>query len=214
MFAINLLIIRSLNLNKTLLLATGGIVSLVAVIIIFSSNDFDGNNAVVLDTEQANKNISKTSIEPRELAIDYKISEVEQQESKLKIVKKERLKLEPFMEAKALDRSGTFEIILMNAHKDKAKATGAYKTLQGDIDGEPFTLKIPQHLIDEGVGVTELHIKNRKTGEVSSVAAVFIDDMKNPAIKQKISVDSKDVQNFQQTSAEQISPLLPGEMRD
>jgi len=202
-------------LTKTLLLAIGGIVSLLALIILFFGNDPDiGRVPTGMD-----KTTTTTGVLPDEdndVSIEYRAttSPANEEKHKKPTVIKERLKLEPFMEAKTVERSGTFEIALINAQKDATKATGAYTTLQGKVDGLPFSLKVPQHLIDEGAGVTELRIKNRKTGEVSSVAAVFIDDMKDPSIKQSIDVNSKDIQNLQQSASEAIAPLLPGEMRE
>ncbi len=203
-------------MNKTLLFAIGGAISLIALITIFSSNEFDDMQNLSIDKETPPHTQSKQLVSSKkEVVIDYKTTQ-RTDESPIKELSKKakRLKLDAVTEAKTLDRSGTFEVAIINPNKDATKATGAYTTLQGDIDGKPFSLKIPQHLIDEGTGATELRITNRKTGEVSSVPAVFIDDMKDPAHKQYISADSKDLQNFQQRSHEVVAPLLPGERRE
>ena len=198
-------------MNKNLILIAGIVISLIAVIALFTSDDVDVTSVQIDAQTQQNKEIKSTS---RDIAIDYEKTEIKGKVKESTFVKKTRPKLEKYMESRTVDRSGTFEIALINPNQDASKNTAAFTTLQGDIDGKAFFLKVPRNLIEEGAGVTELRIKNLKTNEVSSVPAVFIEDMKNPAIKQKISIDSQDIQNFQQESTEQIVPLRPGEQRN
>ena len=193
-------------MNKTVLFAVGGLVSLAALLTMFLQDDIDMPSAAITSVKEQRN----TEQSPENVSISYDTKEVTAEPSKERVPKKKIVR-EKYLESKTYDSSKKFEIALINKNLQNPRKPGGYTTLQGTIDGESFFLKVPKALIEEGSGITELRVTNVKTNGVSTVSAAFIDDMRNPMVRQRITMDSDDIENLTQTEVEAIVPPRPGE---
>jgi hypothetical protein len=198
-------------MKKQLIIISGVVTSIVAIVAILYEVD---DRQYILENYKS----QKTSIRPLSEEVGEEIKYVTHKKEKVNKVlgenKNSVIKREKYLESKTYDNTRRFELSLINKNKDSSKKMSVYTTLQGSINGNSFFLHVPDYLIDEGSGITQLRIKDLKTGEVKFVTAAFLDDMRNPKEKQKISLDFDDVQNYQQTTINQIIPLRPGERRN
>gem|GEM_PF-3318536 len=195
-------------MNKTVLLGVGGIISIAALVVLMQDDAVEFATAQKLPQEAhvASENIPDTD----DVSIRYETQKMS--ESALnKPAETKHLPREKYLESKTYDRSKNFEIALINKNLQDARKPSGSTTLQGSIDGEPFFLKVPKALIEEGSGITELRVTNLKTNGVSTVSAAFIDDMRNPSVRQRIDIDSKNLENYVQKEVEAIVPPRPGE---
>ncbi len=195
-------------MNKNIILSIGVVVSLVAVSSIFLNDSVDVTTVNIESSPQA----KVKKVESNSAVIEYETTPIKNKTLQKKTnASKKTPKREKFLESKTRDKSGQFEIALINTHLDTSRLAGGFKTLKGDIDGKAFFLKVPKSLIDEGSGVTELRIKNLQTNEESSVSAAFINNMRESGFNQSISIDSKDIENYRQEVVSVIVPPRPGE---
>ncbi len=195
-------------MNKTALFIGGGIISIAALVVLMQDDAVEFSTAQKLPQEAhiTSENVPDTE----DVSIRYETLEASESALK-KPAEKKRLPREKYLESKTYDRSKTFEIALINKNLQGARKPNGYTTLQGSIDGEPFFLKVPKELIEEGSGITELRVTNLKTNGVSTVSAAFIDDMRNPSVRQRVDIDSKSLENYVQKEVEAIVPPRPGE---
>ncbi len=194
-------------MSKTVLLAIGGIVSIAAFVLFLQEDEISLSSIATLPEKETTTEEMPAS---HDVEIRYDTRELSGASSVKPVPKKAALR-EKYLESKTYDRSKKFEIALINKNLQNSRKPGPYTTLQGTIDGESFFLNVPKELIEEGSGVTELRVTNLKTNGVSTVSAAFIDDMRNPMVRQRVDINSKDLQNIVQTEVEAIVPPRPGE---
>lgn len=195
-------------MNKNIILLTGIMFSLVTISVVLMTDD--DIKVFNLTIENRDKSSEKQKVR-EEIDIDYRAEKSVVPKKIIATVHKKKREREKFLETRTYDRSKKFEIALINKNQDLAKTSKAFTTLRGKIDGKSFFLKVPKHLIEEGSGVTELRITDLTTNDVSSVSAAFIDDMRDSTIHQSISIDSNNIENYEQSSVKQIVPPRPGE---
>ena len=193
-------------MNKTVLFAIGGVVSIVALVLLMQDDGIEMSSTVGAPEQ---KTVLSETPASDDVSIRYETHEaaaVTKKETQKRAVPREK-----YLESKTYDQSKRFEIALINKNLEHSRNPGGYTMLQGSIDGEPFFLKVPKKLIEEGSGVTKLRVTDLKTNGVSTVSAAFIDDMRNPMVRQRVDIDSKDLSNYQQHEVEAIVPPRPGE---
>jgi hypothetical protein len=203
-------------MQQNQLLTIGGLLISVGAIsyLLFSDIETEPSQEEIATVEQSYTVVKKQS----DVAIDYTKNEVQKvqqtfpstKQTPRKKTPEPKKEKDPFLESKTLDKTHTFELSIINHDRDTSRHNGRYLPVHGKIDKNEFTLRIPQYLVQDGVGSTILRIKNLKSGDVQTVPAVFIDDMKNNGEYPKLTIDSSDLQNYQQEIIKQITPPLPG----
>lgn len=193
-------------MNKNILLFS--IVGIIFALLVF----------MLIDTPHGNLEMSKpvVSVDSEKKSIDTTSTQISytdstKQEANLSDSQKteENPKLDPTIEAITMDTSRTFEITLINPLKTTDGLSQDTRYVQGKIDGKPFTLHVPKHLIENGADVS-LSIKDLSSGVITSAPAAFIHDMKDPSIHPEIEIDSTQPDNYTQTMREQVTPPRPG----
>lgn len=196
-------------MNKNILLAAAIGITGVALLFVFLDSS-EPENSISSSTNSASEhpatygdNANVTYDTPSENQSAPSASPIAED---TKPVKKER---ERWLETRAFDNSGTFEIAIMNPNQDTSIPAKSYIDIAGVIDGKNFNLKVPDYLANQDPYTVTVRIRNMETNATESVPAYFLNSLSDATQRHFVSINSKDVQNIRHETKPRILPL-PG----
>ncbi len=184
-------------IKKSLFVGGIGLSLIVAWTVIFDDSIEDEN--IPIQSDFANANHKKEDV-----LIVY-----DNEESSQEADKKEDKKLvvrEKYVEANTFDKSGTYEIALINPDQEEGKIPNKYIRIDGTIDDNKFYLDVPQFLSQADTSKVLLRIKNIKTDEVQSVEASFLDLLDQDNQRHFMKINSKNIDNIDYQIAPSVLP--------
>ena len=185
-------------IKKSLFVGGIGLSIFVAWMVIFD-DPIEKNDNIPTKSDVANANHKKEDI-----AIVY-----DNEESSQEVDKEEEKKIvvrEKYVEANAFDRSGTYEIALINPDQEEGKIPHKYIRVDGTIDGNKFYLDVPLFLSQADASKVLLRIKNIKTDKVQSVEASFLDLLDKENQRHFMKINSNDIDNIDYHTSPSVLP--------
>lgn len=213
-------------MTNKVILATGAISALAAIALLLSPGDqIDPEELAMFDhpVQQAEKT---KSIPFKKVSIDYEASDHtdkramkngnsgEKQAVQQPIAQKDEKPLP--LGQKTYDASRTYTISLYDPDRmykpSEAPRAKSFTYLEGTIDGNKFTMKVPDYLLESPENV-KLSIRNRKTNATETIAAsTLLDEMRySPGtnVHKEVHLDSGSLDNYSYDESPIVTPPSP-----
>lgn len=181
---------------RNILLASGVVISFVSIGMVVMEptsispidekikTNSDVIKAQSIDTDIVYEKRSNISVSSVKTVMQQKLAKTE-----IKRVKKPK---NPYEKYVTFDRKKQYRIALVDQYS-KEKATGVQRALRGSIDGIPFSVSIPESILQNELKLRMTHLKTKKVIEID---LPFVSDLTEQKIAPLMKIVSTDPDNF------------------